>query len=408
MLYCCCIELLQSEEGLRYLNKQRNHDNRIFYIIGFFLCIIILALSLRNNKKISFDYVFLNILNNSIPGMKIAYGNINDSDLVSLNGMFNDSIVSMPRKLIFGPLTYMQLGFSGFTQIINDENYAIAMRKEDDSISGIKSFSDVPEGTIYFSEEDEYKAEEQISDFIKDTNDVPEGVKSQVEEEFLANLKPPNKIALSKKLPEILIYHSHATESYMPSTEGNYHTLNEKYNVVSVGKIMAKVLQDKYKYKVIHDKTYHDKNSYAYSYSNSLVTIKQQTTKNKSIKMILDIHRDGFTVKNDEQKRIKKNDYTITINGKKAARVMLVIGGANPNYKELEKFVAYVKKKMDKLYPGLYLKTDKKTRDKYNQYFSNYSTLIEIGCMLNTVDEAAYSAELMANVIGEVLKDLQE
>ena len=87
---------------------------------------------------------------------------------------------------------------------------------------------------------------------------------------------------------------------------------------------------------------------------------------------------------------------------------MLVIGDGNPNYKELEKFVAYIKKKMDKLYPGLYIKTDKKTRGKYNQYFSNYSTLIEIGCMLNTVDEAAYSAELMANVIGEVLKDLQE
>lgn len=373
-----------------------------------FICIIILGLSLRGNKKISIDYIFLNILNNSIPGMNISKGNFNENDIASLNDTFSDNLVSMPKKLIFNPITYMQLGFSGFTNIIEDEKYAIAMKEKDNPIYDIKSFSDVPEGAIYFSEEDEYKAEEKIEDFIEDTNAASEGVKIQTEEGFLANLNPPNKIALSKKLPEILIYHSHATESFMPSTEGNYHTLNEKYNVVSVGKIIAKVLQDKYKYKVIHDKTYHDKNSYAYSYSNSLVTIKQQTAKNKSLKVILDIHRDAFTVKNDEHKKTKKNDYTVTINGKKAARVMLVIGGANPNYKELEKFVAYVKKKMDKLYPGLYLRTDKKSKYKFNQYFSNYSTLIEIGCMLNTADEAAYSAELMANVIGEVLKDLQE
>lgn len=62
---------------------------------------------------------------------------------------------------------------------------------------------------------------------------------------------------------------------------------------------------------------------------------------------------------------------------------------------------------MDKLYPGLYLKTER-ANSKYNQYFSNYSMLIEIGCMLNTAEEANYSAELMGNVMGEVLMELQE
>lgn len=390
------------------MNIRRSHDSKKLYALGFFLCIIIFALILKGSKKFSSEYIFLDILNNSIPGLKIACGN-NKNDIVNLNGVFNDGFLKMPRKMISDPLTYIGLSFSGFSQIEGNVGYIDAMKENNYyDVLDIKSFSDVPEGDIYFSEEDEYKAEEELRIYIEGTDTVSEGLKTQAEEEFLKNVSSPNKIALSSKSPEILIYHSHATESYMPSTEGNYHTLNEKYNVISVGKILTKVLQDKFKYKVIHDKTYHDKDSYAYSYANSQVTIKQQTTKNKTIKVILDVHRDAFTVKNDEHKRTKKNEYTATINGKKAAKIMLVISDANPNYKELKKFAAYIKKKMDKLYPGLYLKTDKKTRSKYNQYFSDYSMLIEVGCMLNTVDEAAYSAELMGNVIGEVLKDLQE
>ncbi len=389
------------------MNKKRNHNNRTFYTSVFFLFIVISLLFLKNSIVFSSEYFFLNILNNSIPGFKVAWGNNNQSDLGISNVRFNNVSIEMPKKMISDPLIYMQQSFSGFSQIKADGYYTVAMKGDIDSIGSIKNFSDVPEGAIYFSEEDEYKAEEKMGDFKENTNSAYEGSKFQTEE-FFSNIESPKKIALSKKLPEILIYHSHATESYMPSTEGNHHTLNEKYNVVSVGKIMAKVLQDKFKYKVIHDKTYHDKDSYAYSYSNSLVTIKQQTTKNKSIKVIIDIHRDAFTIENSEHKKAKKNEYTAIISGKKAAKVMLVISNANPNYKELEKFAAYIKKKMDKLYPGLYFKTDKKTRSKYNQYLSDYSMLIEIGCMLNTVEEAAYSAELMGNVIGEVLRDLQE
>jgi stage II sporulation protein P len=63
---------------------------------------------------------------------------------------------------------------------------------------------------------------------------------------------------------------------------------------------------------------------------------------------------------------------------------------------------------MDKLYPGLLMKIDVKSRGKYNQYFSNHSMLVEIGCMLNTTKEARYSAELFGNVLGEVIKDLEE
>jgi stage II sporulation protein P len=126
------------------------------------------------------------------------------------------------------------------------------------------------------------------------------------------------------------------------------------------------------------------------------------------LKVILDLHRDAFEVRTEAEKAAKKAEYTTTINNKNAARIMLVIAKGNPNYAELEKFAVYLKKKMDKLYPGLYLKIDVKGRGKYNQYFSNHSMLVEIGCMLNTIEEAKYSAQLFGRVLGEVIKDLEE
>jgi stage II sporulation protein P len=87
---------------------------------------------------------------------------------------------------------------------------------------------------------------------------------------------------------------------------------------------------------------------------------------------------------------------------------MLVIGQSNPNYTELKKFAVYVQKEMDKLYPGLFMKIVTKPGKKYNQYYLDHSLLIEVGCTLNTDAEAKYSAELMGNVIGEALKNLEQ
>ncbi len=337
------------------------------------------------------------ILNNSIPALKAAYEGYMGEKAAGMDSFISDTVASIPAKLLEDPFTFLKLTYSGFGNI---EEGLIAAQSMEEKMPDIKSFSDAPEGDIFFSEEDEYKAKEmQAGEDAKATTGE--------NEEYDADIQSPEKVELSDKSPQILIYHSHATESYMPNTASNYHTLTEKYNVVSTGSTLARVLQDKYKYKVIHDKTYHDKDSYAYSYGNSLMTIKKQTSKYNSIKFVWDIHRDAFTVKDDKHRTARKNDYTAVINGKKAARIMLVIGKKNPNYKELEKFSAYIKKKMDKLYPGLYLKTER-ANSKYNQYFSNYSMLIEIGCMLNTAEEANYSAELMGNVMGEVLMELQE
>ena len=338
---------------------------------------------------------YIQLLNTVMTGAKanyeIEYG-------CPMPGLFESAASSITDGLhtdAGNPITYLNFAFTAFSQY-DPSLFSYAETGSSAAAPNITDFENAPQGAIYFSEEDEYKAE------------IPaETPASQIAEETVA---APGKIALNSKSPQILVYHSHSTESYMPNTAGNYHTQNDKYNVIAVGSTFAKELQEKYKYKVLHDKTKHDKESYAYSYANSLQTIKNSINKYNSIKVILDLHRDAFDAEKATfaEKTAKKSEYTTSINGKRAARIMLVIAKENPNYAELEKFAVYIKKKMDKLYPGLFYKIDIKSRGKYNLYFSNHSMLVEIGCMLNTIEEAQYSAELFARVMGEVINDLKE
>lgn len=336
----------------------------------------------------------IQLLNSVVTSAKVCY---EQNYGYPMPGLFASAFSNMTGGLHTGmsnPVTYLNIAFTAFSQY--DPG---TLPEEPDSIT---SFEDAPEGAIYFTEEDEYNAED-----AQGQASTPTGQPSQINEE---NVPAPGKIEISGKSPQILIYHSHASESYMPNTADNYHTLAEKCNVISVGNILAKNLQDKYKYKVLHDTTYHDRPSYAYSYINSLNTVKKHIEKYDSIKVVLDIHRDAFNAEklNNAQKTAKKAEYTTTINGKKAAKIMLVIGGKNPNYEELEKFAVYIKKKMDKLYPGLFMKITVAKNYKYNQYFRNHSMLVEVGCMLNTNEEAQYSAELLSKVLDEVIRDLKE
>lgn len=349
----------------------------------------------------------IQMLNIVITGAKVSYESEYSCSMPGLIASAASDLTDGLHTDISNPITYLNFAFTAFSQYDAEDFENIGASSNDSSgntsNNNITDFEDAPEGAIYFSEEDEYSAEGLAPVEQPTANTVVQT--SQIAE---STIGLPSKVALDKKSPQILVYHTHSTESYMPNTAGNYHSLSEKYNVLLVGNEFTKVLQDKYKYKVIHDTTKHDIESYAYSYANSLETVKTNINKYKSLKIILDLHRDAFDVKNEAAKKTKKAEYTATINKKNAARIMLVIAKGNPNYAELEKFAVYIKKKMDKLYPGLFMKIDVKSRGKYNQYFSNYSMLVEFGCMLNTTEEARYSAELFAKVMGEVLNDLKE
>lgn len=198
--------------------------------------------------------------------------------------------------------------------------------------------------------------------------------------------------------PVVIIYHTHATESYQPVTEGNFHSLNEYGTVREVGTVLAKELEAK-GVQVIHNKTIHDSPSYSQSYTRSLETINSLMSKHKSAKIIVDLHRDAAAYTGNKPK-------TVSINNNTVAGYALVIGNGNPNVEALRNFANHINKTAEKLYPDFKGKIIEK-QYKFNQHVSDYYILLEVGNNENTIEQAKGTAKYFADVLAEAIKDME-
>ncbi|MEE1124421.1 MAG: stage II sporulation protein P [Acutalibacteraceae bacterium] len=210
--------------------------------------------------------------------------------------------------------------------------------------------------------------------------------------------------------PQVLIVHTHTTESFLINDNGYYYTdypfRNEdsSRNMVAVGNEIVKSLKNNgitaIQATEIHDRTYTG------SYSRSEETIYKYIEKYPDIRVILDIHRDAVGY-NDERGKYKP---TFTYNGKKAAQIM-IMSGYDPynsyglgHWQENLTFALKLQQKAEQLYPGM-------TRPlyfgdfAYNMFINNGSLLIEVGTETNTLSEAKYTGELLGNVVAQVLND---
>ncbi len=251
--------------------------------------------------------------------------------------------------------------------------------------------------------DDSYEKKENI--YAIDDEDVVDSLDS-ISKMDLTNIPKPIKIEKNK--PNILIYHTHGTESYKPVDEGNYHSLKKEYTVIGVADVITEELEKK-GYNVIHDATYHDYPSYSGSYSRSASTVKSILERNPSIKVVLDIHRDGYDkidTRADRSKLIKNSK--IKINGEQVARFQFVIGATSKNRKQVECFACFVKAVSDNKYPGFSKGILVKQYGSYNQYLSDYAALIELGTNANTIEEAKRAGYYLADVIADALKLLSE
>ena len=103
--------------------------------------------------------------------------------------------------------------------------------------------------------------------------------------------------------PKVLIYHSHATESYeMDGTDiydpsGDHRTLDTNYNMIRVGEEMKAVFEAA-GIGVVHDTTLYDYPSYNDAYNRSVQGVAANLEKYPSLVLLLDVHRDAL-VAND-------------------------------------------------------------------------------------------------------------
>ena len=209
--------------------------------------------------------------------------------------------------------------------------------------------------------------------------------------------------------PQVLIVHTHATESYMDSDLGYYYesfyprSTDDSRNVVRVGDAVCQSRENA-GIKTAHCKEHHDDPSYLGAYDNCAGSITEYLETYPSIKIVLDIHRDSITT--DENEKIKP---TFTYNGKKAAQIMIMCGNDNygyydfPDWEENLSLAVKLQSTAETLYPGM-------TRPlyfgnfMYNMNLAPGSLLIEVGTDANTLDEAVRSGEMLGNVIAQTMK----
>lgn len=218
-------------------------------------------------------------------------------------------------------------------------------------------------------------------------------------------------IQVDRDKPFVLVYHTHGTESYYPRDVDNYHTTERPYNITNIGEIVSQTLCAK-GLNTIHEDKYHDNPSYNGSYTRSLETATNILRREKNIKIIFDIHRDGVEIRNEDIEKKNKRyvdeakRFITNINGINVARFSLVIGPENPNKEELIKFAKYIKAVSDVMYPGLCRGIIEKPYGRFNEYLSDYYALIEVGSNMNTIGEAEKSAKLISDVLDKAINGI--
>ncbi|MGM9526431.1 MAG: stage II sporulation protein P, partial [Peptococcaceae bacterium] len=217
-----------------------------------------------------------------------------------------------------------------------------------------------------------------------------------VPEDWQHRFEKIQELTVSQEV-QVILYHTHNAETYLP-TAGVSKVNGENGGVVQAADVFQAALQQKYGIRTVHNTTLHDYPNWNRAYQNSLLTAQQLLQANPDAMAVFDIHRDaGFT---------SKEPTTTTINGKKAARIMLVIGANHETWKENLAFARQLEQTCNQLYPGLLRENIRiKETGRYNQQVHPHAVLLEIGSDLNTQEEADYAMECFAQVVAEVLQE---
>ena len=186
-------------------------------------------------------------------------------------------------------------------------------------------------------------------------------------------------------------------------TDMDTRTSDPQQSVVAAGEALKDALEAA-GFGVVHDTTVND-TLYNGSYSRSWEVLQKNLEEYPTIQVTIDVHRDSMTT--DSGVKYKP---TVTINGRKAAQVMLLAGcdadgswGDFPRWEENLRLDLRVQEKLQELFPGL-ARPMSFSNSKYNMNATPGSMLVEIGTEVNTVSEARYAGQLVGEALGEVLQ----
>ncbi|MBQ2784961.1 MAG: stage II sporulation protein P [Oscillospiraceae bacterium] len=208
---------------------------------------------------------------------------------------------------------------------------------------------------------------------------------------------------LTGDAPSVLIVHTHGTEAYTqtPGTEyeedAAYRTLDEHYNMVSIGEEVARVLEAG-GISVLHDRSYHDYPSYNGAYGNSRIAIEEYLRQYPSIQMVLDIHRDASDGANGTQLTT-----SATVDGQPSSQLLVVVGtdaGGNyhPNWQQNFALALKLSAVLERSDPGVTRPVSLRS-SRFNMDLTPGSLLIEVGAAGDTHEQAMLAANALARGI---------
>ena len=224
--------------------------------------------------------------------------------------------------------------------------------------------------------------------------------------------KPTLRPLANTDEPLVLILHTHGSESYSADGAISYREGNEELrsenieeNVVAVGKALANALETK-GISTLHCTVLHDRVQFKDSYARAEQTIRAYLAEYPSIKLVIDLHRDAIIKSTGEMVR----PVTLNADGEATAQVMCVVGSSwggekndhwEGNLSLALKLRAELNANTKNLCRPPYLRGAT-----YNQEFSPYSLLLEIGSGGNSLAESKRAAVLVADALSKFIPQM--
>jgi stage II sporulation protein P len=245
--------------------------------------------------------------------------------------------------------------------------------------------------------------EERPFFFIQELSFAPDPVRPPAKPEA-----PLDSREMRPARPRVLIYHTHSSENYLGRALSSTQSVQAHYQfrnmadptitgVMAVGRHLSNALTS-LGVQSLHESRIHTLPTINSAYMNSEKTVRELLAKQGNFDMVIDLHRDAGVP-----------NPSVVINGREVARIVLVVGTAqniplnHPDYQKNLDFAYTIKSVCDAMYPGLMRPVQVHKEARYNQHLHPASLIVELGSVETTLEEALLAAELLANVLVEVL-----
>jgi stage II sporulation protein P len=211
--------------------------------------------------------------------------------------------------------------------------------------------------------------------------------------------------------PQVLILHTHTSESYLPRLQDyingapgdSTYSKDASQNVLAVGEALCKSLNQK-GITAIHCTVMHDEPTLNGSYERSSETVREYLKLYPTIQYVIDLHRDAVLTQNGEYVR------TVTQLGERSvAQVMAVVGSdcngtTHSRWQENLALALQLRQTLNQKCPTL-CRPASLRKASYNQELAPYFLLLEIGSGANTVEEAIYTAGIVGEALAELIQE---